>query len=83
MRGTEVVQRRGAGVEPKANGSTRRDYECERRELNPHPLRDRILSPARLPVSPRSRGRNITVNASLSLFYFAALAVRRAPDLSA
>src|ERR1051325_12065426 len=28
---------------------------CERRELNPHPLRDRILSPARLPVPPRSR----------------------------
>jgi hypothetical protein len=52
----------GAGVEPKANGSTRRVQECERRELNPHPLRDRILSPARLPVSPRSRGRNITVN---------------------
>jgi hypothetical protein len=52
----------------------RRDFECERRELNPHPLRDRILSPARLPVSPRSRGRNITVNASPSLFYFAALA---------
>jgi hypothetical protein len=45
----------GAGVEPQANGSTRRHFECERRELNPHPLRDRILSPARLPVSPRSR----------------------------
>jgi hypothetical protein len=29
--------------------------KCERRELNPHPLRDRILSPARLPVPPRSR----------------------------
>ena len=28
---------------------------CERRELNPDPLRDRILSPARLPVPPRSR----------------------------
>src|SRR5690349_21648177 len=29
--------------------------ECERRESNPHPLRDRILSPARLPVPPRPR----------------------------
>jgi hypothetical protein len=28
---------------------------CERRELNPHPFRDRILSPARLPIPPLSR----------------------------
>jgi hypothetical protein len=46
---------RTAGVELKANESRRRHPECERRELNPHPLRDRILSPARLPVPPRSR----------------------------
>src|SRR5581483_735460 len=28
---------------------------CERWESNPHPLRDRILNPARLPVPPLSR----------------------------
>ena len=33
---------------------------CERRESNPDPLRDRILSPARLPVPPRSRSQKIT-----------------------
>ena len=32
---------------------------CERRESNPDPFRDRILSPARLPVPPRSRCGNI------------------------
>src|SRR6185437_359847 len=29
--------------------------ECERRDSNPHGLPHRILSPARLPVPPRSR----------------------------
>ena len=28
---------------------------CERGELNPHPLRDWILSPARLPIPPLSQ----------------------------
>src|SRR5262245_59339045 len=29
--------------------------KCERRDLNPHPFRDWILSPARLPIPPLSR----------------------------
>jgi hypothetical protein len=29
---------------------------CERGELNPYPLRDWILSPARLPIPPLSQG---------------------------
>lgn len=29
--------------------------DCERGDSNPHPLRDWILSPARLPVPPLSR----------------------------
>src|SRR4051794_41868114 len=44
-------------IYPGAGGRVKRltALQCERRESNPHPLRDRILSPARLPVSPRSR----------------------------
>ena len=36
-------------------GRAARQEGCERRESNPDPLRDRILSPARIPVPPRSR----------------------------
>ena len=46
---TGQVQGRRKGGGPADN------LECERRELNPHPFRDRILSPARLPIPPRSR----------------------------
>jgi len=34
-----------------------RKDNCERQDLNLHPLRDWILNPARLPVSPLSRDR--------------------------
>src|SRR5207249_2659643 len=35
-------------------------FWCERGELNPHPLRDWILSPARLPVPPLSHTEDLS-----------------------
>ena len=35
-------------------GAARGDPQCERRDLNPQPLRDQILSLARLPIPPLS-----------------------------
>ena len=40
-----------------ANGET--EIKCERRDLNPHPRRDRDLNPARLPFPPRSRAVSV------------------------
>ena len=51
----EIQEWRGEFGEQGHDRSQRdgaRELECERRESNPDPLRDRILSPARLPVPP-------------------------------
>src|SRR4026207_145114 len=39
-----------------SDNKLREGYRCERRESNPEGFPHRILSPARLPVPPRSRG---------------------------
>src|SRR5262249_52733183 len=36
-------------------------YECERRDSNPQPLRDQILSLARMPIPPLSLSANYSV----------------------
>jgi hypothetical protein len=41
--------------------SRRSQYQCERRDSNPHGLLHRILSPARLPIPPRSRCFTTTI----------------------
>src|SRR5688572_15250219 len=56
--------------------------KCERGDLNPHPLRDTVLSRARLPIPPLSRNSNKydngkpTVFATTSLSYYGTAILR-------
>src|SRR5881398_2480908 len=59
---------------------------CDRRDSNPHGLPHRILSPARLPVPPRSRDCPastyvlLTRRVSVGLCRWCAVAPRRSPQ---